>query len=367
MAVSFTRLQSEAIDNYGSKEAFDNLARFDGVVWWLGQKGNIVFETGGQPTFRERILYGHNTNIGFRGKNAPIPQNDDEGYTLATAPQQLISGAIKYNQQELDQVRGNWAIAESIIKDKTDQFGTTWVQTVAGQIRQASPVPATDMLTLLPSSSSADYANGILAPVAPASQTATTCSIPRSETTTSPEGQTIRYWANQYSNTSYDLTAAAGRRGLWLDVYSKCVRGNGKQFEPDFGLCGDVAVASLSATADGNRRYTFDEKVLEYGFENIKFNNAVIFIDRSTRFINGSAAKVAFLNSRALKLKVLQGSGGVTKDMLDERNNLKSVPIFWKHKGMSDYASLNYNWVGYCTMNLVPRSLQDLGLADNCS
>lgn len=366
MAVPFTRLQSEAIDNYGTKEAFDNLARFDGVIWWLGQKGQIVFEDGGQPDFRERILYGYNTNIQFTGKNDPIPQNDDEGYTLASVPQRIIDGAIKYNQIELDQVRGNSAIAEGLIQDKTKQFGTTWVQTVAGSLRKASP-GVNDPYSLLPSSSTADYANGILAPVAPASQTATTAGIARSNTVTTPEGQTVRWWANQYSSTSYDLTGTAGRRGLYLDVYSKCIRGNGKGWEPDFGLCSDVPWASLAAAADGNRRYTFDEKVLDFGFENIKFNNAVLFIDRSTRMANGTAGKIAFLRSEALKMKVLMGSGGVTKEMLDERNNLKSVPIFWKHKGMSDYASLNYNWVGYCTMNLVPKSLQDHGLADNCS
>lgn len=47
MAVPFTRLQSEAIDNYGSKDAFNALSRYDGVIWYLGQKGNIVFESGG--------------------------------------------------------------------------------------------------------------------------------------------------------------------------------------------------------------------------------------------------------------------------------------------------------------------------------
>ena len=59
------------------------------------------------------------------------------------------------------------------------------------------------------------------------------------------------------------------------------------------------------------------------------------------------------------------GKGGPTQDMLDEENNLKGLPIYWKHKGMSDYASLNYNWVGYLTYNLVPKSLIDHGLADN--
>ncbi len=364
MAVPFTQLQSEAIDNYGSKDAYDNLARFNGVIWWLGQKGNIQFEEGGQPDFRERILYGLNSNVGFRGKGVAIPQNQDSKYTLVSVPQKIVTGAINYNQVDIDRVRGNSALAISLIDDETKAFSDTWVQVMHNALTQATP-GNDDPLTLLPASGQG--AKGILEPAAPASQTATLGGIPRSETVTLPDGTTVRWWANQYSNTAFDLTSSTGRRGLYLNVYSKCIRGNGAGWEPDFGLCSDVVWASLSATADGNRRYVVDEKSLELGFENIRFHNAVLFVDRSDRFLNGSAGKVAFLNSKALKLKVLSGSGGVTKEMLDQRNNLKSVPIFWKHKEMSDFNTLNYNWVGYCTLNLVPKSLQDLGLSDNCS
>lgn len=357
------RLQSEAIDNYGTKQAYDNLARFNGVIWFLGQKGNIVFEEGGQPSFRERMLYGLNTNVGFRGKNAAVPQTDDEGFTLISVPQKVIDGSIVYNQIELDQVRGNSALAVSLVDDKTNQFADSWVQEIAAKLLQASPGD-NDPYTLLGASGEGD---AICIPQAPASQTATTGGIARSETTTLTTGEVIRFWANQYSNTSYDLTTTAGRRGLYLDVYSKCVRGNGKGWEPDFGLVADVVWASLEASGDANRRYVVDEKTLNLGFENIRFHNAVLFIDRSSRMLNGTAGKVLFLNSRALKLKVLMGSGGVTKDMLDQKNNLKSVPIFWKHKDMSEYNTLKRNWLGYCNLNLVPKSLQDHGLADNCT
>ena len=166
MAVPFSRLQSEAIDSYGTKEAFDELCRYDGIVYWLGKAGAIQYETGGQPNFRERIMYGLNTNVGFRGKNAAIPQTDDDGFTLVSVPQALITGAIVYNQQELDMVRGNPAIAVGLIQDKTKQFKDTWVQTIAGALRQASPA-ATDPYTLLGASGEG---NCILLPTAPASQ-----------------------------------------------------------------------------------------------------------------------------------------------------------------------------------------------------
>src|SRR3990167_9744345 len=119
MEVPFNQLQSEAIDNWVSKEAYDNLAQRTGLIWWLGQKGHIQFEEGGSPDFRERLLYGLNTNIGFRGKGTPIPQNQDSKYTVVSVPYKLIDGAINYNQQDIDAVRGNPARAVSLIDDET--------------------------------------------------------------------------------------------------------------------------------------------------------------------------------------------------------------------------------------------------------
>lgn len=359
MALTFNRLQSEAIDNYGTKEAFNGLARLDGSIWFAAQAKIIKEETGGQPDFRERLLYGPNTTIGFRAKGATIASTDDEGFTLVTVPQKTVSGMIVYNQIEVDQVRGNSALAVGLVEDKTRQFSISWPTTIAVSFRQASP-GSNDPYTLLGASGEG---SAILLPQAPASQTAVTGGIARSETA-AIGGDTVRYWANQYSNTSFDLTSTTGRRGLHLNVYAKCRRGSGMGWSPDFGLCGTVAFASLGAAADANRRGSLvGEKALEFGFNAIRFQDALLIEDTSSRF----DGKVAFFNSKALKLKYLKGSGGVTKDMLDAENNLKGLPIFWKHKGLSDWDTLRTNWVGYCTMNWVPLSLQDHGLADNCS
>lgn len=363
MAVSINTLQSQAIDNYGSKDAYNGLARYDGVVWFCGQAGVISQEVGGQPDFRERLMFGGNTTIGFRGKAGTIPRTDDEGFTLVSVPQKLISGRIIWNQQEADQVRGNSALAKSKIIDKTRQFSNTWPITIAEKFRQATP-GADDPYTILGASGEG---SAILLPQAPASQTAVTGGIARSETTT-VGGETIRYWANQYSGTSFDLTTAAGRSALLRNVYLPCVRGNASGWAPDFGLVGTVAWASLSANADTLRRgQLVNDKAVSYGFKNIMFEEATLFMDKSTRFLNVSAGKIAFLNSKALKLKYLEGSGGVTKEMLDEENNLKSLPIFWSVKDLQDFDTLSRTWIGYCTMNLVPLSLQDHGLADNCT
>lgn len=360
MAVPFTRLESEALDNYGSPQAFDNLMRYDGIIEGLGGNEGIKFEEGGQPNFRERLLYGQNSNVAARGKNQQISTVDDEGYTLSSVPQKIVDGSIVYNQIELDQIAGNPAIAGGLIEDKIDQFNSTWIQVIADLLRQATP-GANDPYTLLPSGTTGTV-NGILIARTPTQQGtdgATTAGISR----------TNSWWQNQYSNTSYDLTTTAGRRGLHLDVYAPCTRGNSAMFEPNIGICSTVVLSSLGAAADNNRRGTYSDANgnMKLGYDNIMFYNARLVRDSSSRFLNGSAGKVAFINSRAIKLKVLKGQGKVSKEMLDQRNNLKSLPIFWKHKNMSDIDSLNYVTIGYITFNLVPKSLQDHGLADNCT
>lgn len=360
MAVPFNRLSSEALDSYGAKQAYDNLMRYDGIIEGLGSNDAIVYETGGQPNFRERTLYSQNTNISSRGKNQQVTTVDDDGFTLISVPQKIVDGAIVYNQVELDQVAGTPAIAPGLIEDKIMQYNTSWVQVIADLFRQGVP-GANDPFTLLPTGNTAATENsGILLAVAPASQVATTAGIDRGSNS---------WWRNQFSSTSYDLTSTAGRRGLHLDVYAKCTRGNSPMFEPNIAICSTVVLSSLGAAADNNRRGTYQDKNgnMVLGYDNIMFYNARLIRDSSAAFLNGSAGLVAFINTRTLKLKVLKGQGKTTKEMMTQNNNLKSLPIYWKHKNLSDIDSLNYVSLGYSVFNLVPKSLQDNGLANNCT
>lgn len=361
MAVPFDRLVSEALENYGQKEAFDNLRLADGIIDAFASNEAIKIEEGGRDNFVERTLYGQNTNVAARGKQQQIDTVDDEGFTQIKAPQKIVDGSIVWNQIELDQIAGNAALCPGLIEDKTEQFGTTWVQVIATLLRQATP-GSNDPLTILPSGTTGTV-NGILIARTVAQQgtdASTTLGISRGDNS---------WWRNQFSSTSYDLTTTAGRRGLYLDVYAPCVRGSGKSFEPNVGVCSTVVLASLGAAADNNRRAMYSDASgkMKLGYDNIMFYNAQLIRDSSSRFLNGSAGLVAFLNTKALVMKVLKGQGKVTKEMLTQRNNLGSLPIFWKHKAMSDIDTLNYVSVGYVTFNLVPRSLQDHGLANNCS
>src|SRR3990167_2771302 len=150
MAVPFTRLASQVLDNYNTK-LNNAIKRFDGIIAVLGATGAIQYETGGGENFRERILYGENSNIGFQSKNAQIGTVDDEGITMASVPQRVIAGSIVINQVERDQVAegSKWAIG-NLMKDKMMQFMSTWVRLHADALLVAVP-SATQPFSLLPS------------------------------------------------------------------------------------------------------------------------------------------------------------------------------------------------------------------------
>lgn len=372
MAVPFDRITSEALENYGNKKAFDNLAAKDGIVRAFGLNGGIKIAqseeleivTGGASNFVERTLYGQNTNIAHRAQSTEVAVNDDEGYTLIKVPQKIIDGAIVYNQIQRDQVAGNWAIAPGIIEDKFDQFNTSWVQVIATALRQATP-GALDPFTLLPGGTTGTV-NGILIARTPAQQAtdaATTAGISRGDNS---------WWRNQYSNTSYALQSVAGQAALYTDVYAACQRGMGMGWEPNIAICANIAIGSAGALASNNARGSYqDAKSVktQLGRDNLMFYNAMMVADSSTRFLNGSAGKIAFINTSALKLKVLKGQGNSLKGMTDESNGMGSLPVFWKEGGegsfVNDPKTLLWIKLGYLTYNLVPRSLQDHGLADN--
>lgn len=373
MSVPFDRITSEALENYGNKKAYDNLAAKDGIIRAFGENGGIDIArsdkmeivVGGQSNFVERTLYGQNTNIAHRSKSQEVAITDDEGYTLIKVPQRLVDGAIVYNQIERDQIAGNWAIAPGIIEDKFDQFNTSFVQVIATALRQATPNANLDPYTLLPSGTTGTV-NGILIARTPAQQAtdaATTAGISRGDNS---------WWRNQYSNTSYAVQTVAGQAGLYTDVYAACQRGMGTGWEPNIAICANIVMGSFGATITNNRRGTYQDAKSansQLGSDKIKFYNAELTPDSSSRFLNGTAGKVAFINTAALKIKVLKGQGNSLKGMVDENNGMGSLPVFWKEGGegsfVNDPKTLLWIKIGYLTYNLVPKSLQDHGLADN--
>ena len=347
MAVPFDRLTSQVLDNYETR--INNALKLaNGTISIFGSRGRIQVDAGGGPNFRVRILFSGNTNIAFRGKNATIPTVDDEGITMASVPQRVISGAIVLNQVELDQVKSEWALG-NLIEEKMTQFETSWVQTWATALLQAVP-GSNDPFTLLPSGTSGTI-NGILSPVVPASASGTTAGISRQDNT---------WWRNQFTNTAIDLSTEAGDDAFYNLAYSPCIHGGAMTDEPDFGLTSFSIFGNIGAGASAKRRGTLtDQATSKLGFRNLVYYRATL-IQETDALVAGI---VALFNTRDLLIKVLSPAGGRIRQA-DQDNNLGTIPVIMKQR-QQDIDSLNNVTLGYIVAGLVPRQLRTHGLANN--
>lgn len=349
MAVPFTQFASSVLDNYDTR-LHDSLKAANGVIAVFGSRGRIQVEVGGGPDFRGRVLYGANSNGGFRGKNAEIPTAEPEGITMWSVPQRVYSTSIVINQVDRDQIRGKWALG-NLLEDRMRQAETEYVQDWATILLQATP-GANDPFTLLPSGTSGTI-DGILSPVAPGSAAGTTAGISRADNS---------WWRNQYTNTSIDMSGEAGDSSLYQNAYSPCIFGNSKADEPDFGLTSFPIFGVIGADASSKRRGTLeDQGVSKLGFRNLVYYNATLIQEASTRI----ASKIAFINTNYAAIKVLQPSGGRLKQM-DQNNNLGSIPLVMR-EFQRDIKTLNDVATGYIVAALVPLLLRPHGLADNVS
>lgn len=352
MAVPYTQDQSTFLDNFGTRLA-NAAKRADGIIKVLFAKKSVEEETSGGENFLERVMYGTNQNIAWRSATTQIPTLPDDAITMAKVPQKVISGTIVLNKVRLDRAKkeGDWAIGR-LIEDCKKIAETGYVQTWANSLRADAP-GANDPFTLLPSSN-ANSANGILAPTAPATQTAVTAGISRADNS---------WWRNNYTTTSIDISAEAGRASLHSLAYLPCVFGASMDDEPDFGVTSGAILADLGAAVDTNRRGDYEDKFLaQLGLRGIIFHNAVLIRDAAATFDN----TVALINTRDLKVKYLSSDSmnKNPKENWDQENDLGGVPVNMG-QWIEDIDSLNWIAKFYAVASLVPCQLRTHGLADN--
>ena len=353
MAVPFSHALTSYLDNYDRK-LYNALKRADGVISVFGAKGRIKEESGGGPNFRERVMYGTNPNTGWGTTTGQVGTVATEAKTMASVPQRFIRGSVVLNHVELARAakQSEWALGD-YVKEEMMVAETTYVQAWADALRATAPA-ANDPFSLLPTAANA--ANGILSPQAPAAQTATTAGISRAENT---------WWRNQYSNTSIDISTAAGR-SLLQQLYLRTVFGSSLEDEPDFGLTNALVISDLTQDVNTNRRAGCgDELMAKLKISGIMFENAMLIRDSASIMDN----KVCFLNTNYLFLKFLRlmtsgvGESG-TKENWNQDNDMGMIPIqvlpFQRDIDSFHFVSL------FCAVaSLVPTGLRNHGLADN--
>jgi hypothetical protein len=353
MAVPASHALTSYLDNY-DRDLNDALKRADGVIAVFGKKGRIKEETGGGPNFKTRIMYGQNPNTSWGSTTGQVTTAATEAKTMATVPQKFIRGAISLNIVELSRAakQSEWALGD-YVKEEKQLAMETYVQKWADALRADAP-GANDPYTLLPTA--ANVGNGILAPQAKASQTATTAQISRADND---------WWRNAYSNTSIDISTEAGR-SLLQQLYLETVFGSTKNDEPDFGLTNALVISDLTQFANTNKRGDLADKLmLELGLSGIMFENAMLIRDSATKLNN----KVCFLNTRDLYIKFLRmntqgvGEAGSTENW-DENNEMGSIPVS-VFPFQRDIDSFHFVSLHGAVASLVPAQLRTHALADN--
>lgn len=352
MAVPFTHAATSYLNNF-DRNLNNALKRADGVMAVLGAKGRIKEETSGGPNFLVRVMYAGNPNVDFGTTTGQVSINLTNGKTMASVPQRFIRGSIVLNDVEVSRAskNGEWALGD-YIKEEVLMAQTAYIQKWADKLRQDAP-SGEDPFTLLPTS--ANVANGILAPQAPASQTASTAGISRADNS---------WWRNQYTNDSIDISSEAGRARLHR-LYLDTVFGSNQDDEPDFGLTTALVVADLAAAIDTNRRGNVEDVLnAKFGVKGIMFQNALLIRDSATKLAN----RVCFLNSRDLYIKFLRQAGHTgfnpSRENWDQDNGMGMIPVNvlpFAH----DIDSFHVISLFSSIASLVPAQLRTHALADN--
>lgn len=353
MAVPASHALTSYLDNYDTN-LNDALKRADGIIAVFGAKGRIKEETSGGPGFKVRVMYGTNPNVAWGTTTGQINTAATEAKTMATVPQKFIRGTIALNIVELSRAskQGEWSLGDYVGEEKKIA-AETYVQAWADALRADAP-GANDPFSLLPTAANA--ANGILSPQAPASQTATTAGISRADNS---------WWRNQYSNSSIDISAEAGRSTL-QQLYLLTVNGSTVDDEPDFGLTNSLVISDLTQGVNTNRRAGYgDELMAKLKLSGIMFENAMLIRDAASKL----TSKICFINTRDLYIKFLRmtasgvGESG-TKENWDQSNSMGAVPVT-VFPFTRDIDSFHFVSMFGAVASLVPAQLRTHALADN--
>lgn len=294
MAVDYSRIARDVAFTLQviSPKIFENIFLNNGCLFMFGSKGRVNIVKGGNR-FDERTRLGKNTNVGHRSKFGTIPTDYQNNVQTAFYGQAVVSGAAVINIVEEDQNAGPQRIS-SLADDCIAELLSTFPNTVGDAI-MATSESSTSPLSLLVQIPATAYG----------SQTITTGGIVRSDYPgTTPEAA----WQTQYSSpaTAVDLAAAAGIGAASKFAWTCSPGGSGLTEQPDLALCRTGVLAQASGGGDVLRRYTVNDKMLKFGFDNIMVNTATLIADR-----NAVANAILFVNTNYGHIQVL--AGGKTK------------------------------------------------------
>ena len=329
-----------------SPKIFEGIFLNNGVLALMGQKGRVKVVKGGNR-FDERTRLGQNSNVDHRDKFATIPTTFQDNVKTAYYGQAVISGTANVNLVEEDQNAGPSRI-ESLAMDAMEECMNTFPNKVSDALMadsSSSTGPTSIKETLVAT------ANG-------SQTTPDTGGIARADYTGATDK--TQQWQTQYSNTSADLSAAAGIATVSNFIH-QCAQGGGALSEkPDIALTTIGVMAQATGGADILRRYSVNDNLMKLGFDNIMIHNCSFIADR-----NAAANSAYFLNTNYAHIQVLGGPKTKKTMKLKVIGDGKTFVPLQVRPAIESYDALNYAIKMYMVYNLTFGALRNHGLMDN--
>ncbi len=325
-----------------SPKIFENIFLQNGVLVLMGSKGRVKIVKGSNR-FDERVHLGQNSTVDTRSKFAQIPTDMQNNFQTATYGQSVISGSAVINLVERDQNMGTYKIssmAEALIEETQNTFANK----VSDKLMQATS-GSNDPLSIVEEIEATAYG----------SQTGSLGGLKREDYT---GADATEAWQNQYSSSAIsDISGAAGIAAFTKFLWDCSPGGSNITEQPDIVLTTTGVFAKATGGGDVLRRYTVNEKMLNFGFDNIMFNKATVIADRSV-----TAGYAYALNTNYLRIQVLGGEKtkviGNVKTVGDGK---QSIPLQIRPMQESD-DFLNFIVKMYLVYNLTFGGLRQHGL-----
>jgi hypothetical protein len=277
-------LFATVIKNYRRTLA-DNLSTHS-VVLALLRKYGFIREDSGGTSIVESLLYGSNTTVKSFYKYEPFDLTPQEGIDQAEFPWKQIGGTVSISGLEEFQNQGPSRII-NLLEAKLTQLDISFREAVNAQILSDG------------TGNSGKDITGLQAAVEDGSAWSIYGSI---------DSNVYTWWRNYYLNfsgtyTSFDTADGTSVEGMTVlrNAHSQVMR---KMEKPGLSLTSRELYNEYEKHAEGDkmRIVTYDAKLADMGFENLKFRGTVIAYDDDC-----PAGYWWFLNPQYLKFVIGKG------------------------------------------------------------
>lgn len=294
------QLVAATLQNMTNK-AIDNISRNNALYYKLNQNGSIVGETGGY-VFREKLLYGTNTNVQAQSAYSSFNTNYQDYLTYAEYGQKVYTGTAVFNDIDVSQNSGPQQLVD-LVKTGIDSLLITLANTMGTDLFTdgSNPYTIEGLQLLLSKTPTSGVVGGI-------------------------DRAANVFWRNKAFSFAAQVPAVTpssstiqdGMNSLWI----QCQEQSASDL-PDILIADGIFWDFFRKSLTDIQRVQ-DAKKAEAGFEVLLFKSAEVSYDP-----NCPASTMYFVNSKHMKLKYLadiKNSAGMKGSMSGE--NSKKPMVF---------------------------------------